>query len=388
MIHSIQNKSKNIIALTLYVLINSLFVYKYTMRICSYPLLTTFGYWIILTAGVSILHILLRHSKHILGLIWSLGFFSLIGGIIMQSSIDPYSLQVDRWSAIHNWIVTLFQGTYPYSAQTHLQGYGSPFPIWQILHIPFYGLGNVALSTFAICILWVILLVQTVSSRAALIGLAGLIMSPAFWYEVSVRSDIFANLLLVACICQWLIYKRVHLNDYICVLGLVTGLVLSTRLLAVIPIAVLYGYDFLRLNWRKQLVFIGIVCLTFVLTFLPFVLWEGSTLLFFQYSPFVLQTRQGTPLIFLIWAIIAISWILYFKPTGARIFFSTSILLFILVSFACAHQIWATSFMEIFTNSTFDLTYFSTILPFLIITLAESGSVIATNFSAIYTIKK
>lgn len=64
----------------------------------------------------------------------------------MQYLIDPYQIQVDRWSAIHNFINYLVHGRYPYMAPTHLGGYGSPFPVWQFLHIPFYYLNNVGLS--------------------------------------------------------------------------------------------------------------------------------------------------------------------------------------------------------------------------------------------------
>lgn len=375
MICNLSHKWTNIIALMLYVLINSLFVYKYSIRICSWPLLATLGYWIALAIGIYVLYLILHYSKHITGWVLGVGILSLIAGMILQNSINPYNLQVDRWSAIHNWIETLLQGLYPYSAQTHLQGFGSPFPVWQILHIPFYGLGNVALSTFVVCILWGIILARTISPHAAFIGLAGLIMAPAFWYELSVRSDLFANLLLVATLCLWLVHRRIRLNDYICILGIVSGLVLSTRLVAVIPLAVLYGFEFIQLGWRKQLIFVGIVCLTFTLTFLPFILWEGSSLLFFQYSPFVLQTRQGSPLIFFIWAIIALLWVLCFKPTGTLVYFSTAILLFILVSFACTRQIWATSLMAIFTDSTFDITYFSTALPSLLLYFANRAQI-------------
>ena len=68
--------------------------------------------------------------------------------------IDPYSIKVDRWSAIHNFLTCLLAGEYPYAAQTHLGGYGSPFPVWQLFHLPFYLLGNVGLSLIVAVIIF------------------------------------------------------------------------------------------------------------------------------------------------------------------------------------------------------------------------------------------
>ena len=115
-----------------------------------------------------------------------LSFFLL--AIFLQYVVDPYSLQVDRWSAIHNFLAAMQQGDYPYGASTHLGGYGSPFPVWQILHLPFYFLGNVGLSIFVVVLVFIGTLYHIHSNKVALMATILLFISPAFWYEIAVRT--------------------------------------------------------------------------------------------------------------------------------------------------------------------------------------------------------
>ena len=132
------------IALSLYFGINLLFLLKYGLRfITLFQCILLFIFYVIfiLTTQHLIKKIKVRKNYVLFGL--STLFILLV---VLQFYIDPYSLQVDRWSAIHNFINSLLNGVYPYSAQTHLRGYGSPFPIWQLFHLPFYLLGNVGLS--------------------------------------------------------------------------------------------------------------------------------------------------------------------------------------------------------------------------------------------------
>ena len=144
----------NRIVFLLYILINTLFVEKYVSRVTSLHWL----FAIVYILGVVCLLWAIRHfspkCKHPFK--WFLALLILFTGIacILQLSIDPLSLNVDRWSAIHNFLSGMFCGQYPYGQQTHLGGYGSPFPVWQILHIPFYALGNVGMSIIIVTLLF------------------------------------------------------------------------------------------------------------------------------------------------------------------------------------------------------------------------------------------
>jgi hypothetical protein len=305
---------------------------------------------------------------------WLLGIsISFLGlGIAIQYNVDPLTIQVDRWSAIHNFLEGMLQGIYPYGQQTHLGGYGSPLPVWQLVHLPFYVMGNVGLSIFAVIGLFIYTINKTRGMQVALAATLLLILSPACWYEIAVRSDLITNILLVFIIVEWLMYHQISLTERTIALAILSGLLLSTRLVAVIPLAVIYGYEFLTMGWKKQGIFLGISLLTFGATLIPFLLWEGSTLFFFEYNPFVLQTRQGSSYSLLIFTAIAVSITLYMKEDRRMRLTITGGLLTCLVTIAFFEKMWAENLWNELFSPTFDITYLSMALPFYLVEIASS----------------
>ena len=361
--YKLTDKHIILLAFIVYLFINVLFVDKYMLRITELHYICDILY---LASGVGLL-ILAKLSykkklnyRAILGLG---GTLYVIGMIVIQYHVDPMTINVDRWSAIHNFLYNLFHGIYPYVAQTHLGGYGSPFPVWQILHIPFYLIGNVGLSFFAALILFLYYISKYDSYRTAVIALSLIAFSPAINYEIVVRSDLYTNFLVICTLCDWLRHKKVRLEQHIYILGLLTGLCASTRLAAVIPIALLYGYEFLQLEWRKQVVFIITTFATFTLTFLPFILWDGAQLFFFEYNPFVLQTRQGNPSIFIIFALCAIGFTIYKKDHLQHFNLYAGGLLTFLVIITFTYNMIFYGNYDLYSSS-YDITYLNMALPF------------------------
>ena len=354
------------IILCLYVFINALFVDKYISRITSHHWLIAIAYLIGVCAVILGINWLLNNKKFSTKCFWGILIFFPIIAIGIQYAIDPLSIQVDRWSAIHNFLSGMLQGLYPYGQQTHLGGYGSPFPVWQLLHLPFYIVGNVGLSIIVVTILFLWTLYRLYPKKVAIAASVLLCISPAFWYEVAVRSDLITNIMLSAIIVEWLVHKNIKLNDHWIWIGCIVGLTLSTRFVAVIPICVIYGYEFLQMNWKKQSLFIFIVISIFALTMLPFVFWKGSTLLFFDYNPFVLQTRQGSWFVFLIFSIIAIGGTIWMRGRIAHRWIVTGFLLTSLVTMAFVEKMWQQNLWNGLYTSAFDITYLSIALPFYI----------------------
>ena len=359
---------KYLLPILLYLFINVLFVDKYTLRVTEWHYILDALY----VCGACALMVGLYYWKprpktsKILLYSAGLGYSALL--ITLQYRIDPLGLQVDRWSAIHYFLDNLFQGIYPYAAQTHLGGYGSPFPVWQVLHIPFYAIGNVGLSFFAALALFLFVIARSRSAHFALLTLILLMASPAILYEIVVRSDLFTNFMCVCALCEWLRYKSVRFTDHTLLLAIIAGLCASTRLAAVIPLALLYGYAFLQSGWKKQLLFVLTACGTFVCTFVPFLVWGGNQMLFFEYNPFVLQTRQGSPLVFAIFALVAIAWTVYKKDHLQHFHFAAGGLLTILVVLAFGYDIVRTGNGDLYSSS-YDITYFNMALPFYLYTI-------------------
>ena len=133
-------------ALFIYILTGSLFLLKYGLRLVAWPVILPLC--ILYACGVvAVCKYMIPRLPHF-SCAARLFYIVLMIGVFVaaQCSLDPMTIQVDRWSAIHNFLNHLVHGIYPYAAQTHLGGYGSPFPVWQLLHLPFYWLGNVGLS--------------------------------------------------------------------------------------------------------------------------------------------------------------------------------------------------------------------------------------------------
>ena len=356
----------------LYFLINALFITKYLMRISlSVTLLVLSAYLLAglllpLLAGLLLPRLAARVGHVGSRSLWFaiLGFILVLAG--MQYLIDPYQIQVDRWSAIHNFINYLVHGRYPYMAPTHLGGYGSPFPVWQFLHIPFYYLNNVGLSLFAVLAFTLYTVKRLYGNRATLCFLACLLYSPAFLYEILVRSDLMANFLLVLAVINLLLIKQAGLSTRPVLFSLLLGMLLSTRLAVAIPFFIFLLRPFLSLNLRRKTSFLLGIFLTFSLTFLPFLLWDMKSLLFFEYNPFVLQTRQGSLsgilLLIPVMIYLAFSW----QDNRRRLYGNIGYGLFLLTAVTFIINMATSGNYRLF-SPTYDISYFSMSLPFIII---------------------
>ena len=208
-----QNSNRKLIApIIFYLTINLLFIVKYSARIsCKLSIIAAVTYTVSIFISFFILrHVNIKKKSTLLVLILSYAMLLAIG----QSLIDPYQLKVDRWSAIHNFIYNLFHGIYPYSAQTHLGGYGSPFPAWQFFHIPFYLLGNVGLSFFFSLGMFFMSIWKSFTSKQLSCIFVLMLLSPAIMYECLVRSDLITNFIIVASTINYLCLNNVDVRKH------------------------------------------------------------------------------------------------------------------------------------------------------------------------------
>lgn len=362
----------------LYIFVNLLFIVKYSLRA---------SLWLCLTASCAYLAFMLflpwgrkrKAPKQVPAKAVVAVFVAYMAVLLAaQCAIDPYSIKVDRWSAINNFLACLFQGQYPYMARTHLGGYGSPFPVWQVLHIPFYLLHNVGLSFFAALAAFAYFAGKYTSRPATVTTLALIMLSPAFMYEALARSDLMANFLVAATIVLIFYNDRIRPQSHFLLTAVTCGLILSTRLSAVLPLGMLVFADWWRLKPARKILFPVAVLLVFAATFLPFVFWDGDSLFFFKYNPFALQAGHTHPadvalfIILFVW--LALEWPKAAADKLASLMAATAMLLFIMVVVAIAHNMVAWGNYDLF-SSAFDITYFDMSLPFLILATAiGSGS--------------
>ncbi len=352
-----------------YIAINLLFITKYASRISDVlAIVACLVYSIVaFTAFAQIERKDIFQNKKGL-LVSSLVAIALL--IALQSSINPYELKIDRWSAIHHFIQSLFQGSYPYGAETHLHGYGSPFPVWQIIHVPFYLLGNVGLSFSVATLLFIHSAYLQWGSKEGYLSLLLLVASPAYLYEVVTRSDMMTNFLLVGSVVNYLVYFKITLKSHLIAIAILCGLTASTRLTAILPLFMLYFQEFTQVSWQRKISFLLIVVITFAVTFLPFWIWDANTLLYSDHGPFALQTSQIRDFDLIVFLVISVWLACKWKAKYVKLYAYTAVLLGFMVAYTFIFNMATRGDWLRLFSSTYDITYFNMALVFVIATLS------------------
>jgi hypothetical protein len=343
-------------------MVNSLFVVKYAARtmvpypfaIVVYALLLLF--WLSMMAYIT-------GRPQITRISWYVASVVVVTGILIALviKIDPYTISVDRWSALHNVLANVFDGHHPFTAKTHLGNQAAPFPMMYFIALPFYLLGDVGYLPIA-CFILVSLIVAKSSGIDAALWMNGLlIISPAFWYEGAVRSDLMSNFLLVALVMYVGMRRKRFSFAGNFMLAVVIGLMLCTRGVTALPLIVFYGYYLKRVNAQEGLMMVVLSGIAAILPFLPFALWDWK--LFFALNPALLQADK-TPWIVQIAAMAAVLYAAFKVKTESGVFNSAFFILFSLMAITFCLKLHKIGWDSAVRHSIFDLTYLSISLPF------------------------
>ncbi|MDD4490008.1 MAG: hypothetical protein PHD30_05845, partial [Paludibacter sp.] len=304
--------------------------------------------------------------------------------IILLIKIDPLSIRVDRWSAVTYFLDSLFKGEYPYATHTHVSenNFPSPFPMWYIINLPFYLTGDVGVGLIVfLCLIIYTFYLFSKSFKRTFAFLILIILSPAYWWEVAVRSDSLNNGILVLCIILFYYVKKLSIERNLILIAFMSGIIASTRLSAILPIALFIFPSFLKISFSKKTTFISIVTGFVLLTFLPFILWDTESWIFFRRNPFMSQSSIGNPLLLLVMIILGI--FMAMKWHNLNQFLNlTSIFIFIFILTSQLNLIFTRGINEsVFTDSLYDISYFSLLLPYCIAFLANNITTLTPSLS-------
>jgi hypothetical protein len=357
-----------VIAWVIYFFINVVFCIKYNpvevlkpvYFIVCYPLIV-FGIYRV-TVSLKI-----QQKNHFF--LFLSGFVVLLA-VFLLFYIDKWSVQVDRWSALSFWSENLNNGKFPYGTPSHLGGYASPFPIWQLFHFPFHLLGDTGYGQI-FCLLVFFVFLFRCRTRINIGGFVLLMaLSPAFWWEMAVRSDLLCNMLLLFVFLASQFYDSTYWKKRKYLAALITGLFLCTKLMVAIPLFLFFFPQFLKYTLKEKILFALIVIAGFVIPFVPFAIGEYSILNHPEYNPLLLQSRQGT-----IWVVVVLAILMIFSSLSwekmKTCFFWSGVFLFLLV-FSVGFRIFLANDLNfVLFEDEFDKSYFNVCLPFFLFCIHE-----------------
>ena len=366
--------------LILYLFVNILFIFKYLTRTeISVPLITV----LYISGILGFVYLYFKWSPKVSEKLFKYSSFVLLSITLILIAvgllyIDPYTVRVDRWSAVSFYLEGLFNGEYPYGIHTHVSetNFPSPFPLWHVINIPFYLLGDVGIGLiFFLIITFVTVKIYFNSYRKAFLFLVLLILSPAYWWEVAVRSDSLSNGFLVLTFILWYTKKGYSVDKNFWLTIILCGIIASTRLSSVLPVALFLFAQYIQTNWLKKILF-PLSILAFVLVvFMPFVLWTiDGTYVFFTRNPFMSQTSVGNPVFLIIMIVAGIIFALKWKNTDEYFEYAASFMFIFMAGSQLSLIMTRGISGSFFTDSTYDLSYFTLYLPYTLMALASKVS--------------
>jgi len=356
------------IAWTIYFFVNVIFCIKYNPFEVIHPLfLLVFYPLVVLVIYKATLYIHIQQRNYFFLI---LAFAILVFALFLWHYIDRWSVDVDRWSALAFWSENLKNGKFPYGTPTHLGTYASPFPVWQLFHFPFYLLGDTAYGQL-FCLL--IFFISLFCWRTK-INIGGIILllalSPSFWWEIAVRSDLLCNMLLLFVFLTAQFYYSAYWDKHKLLAAAITGLFLCTKMLVAIPLFLYFFPKFLKFTTKEKIGFAIMVIACFFIPFLPFLFGEHSILNHPEYNPFFQQTRQGSVPIIIAGCVLLLSAALTWQRMK-DFYFLAGLFLFALILTVGIRIGLKNGWDSVIFEDEFDKSYFNVCIPFFLFFIHE-----------------
>ncbi len=357
----------DVCALTIYELINVLFVYKYVSPISSQPVVVSLCY--IIAATLFIL-LLFRHMQSIpSSKAINIVYFSMLTCLallltFLMFQFDPQQIRVGRYPAMHDWITRLFSHEFPYASPVRPSG----FPFLFVIAMPFYFLGDLGLLQIFTFMAFGVLLHLRYHQKSIneFRPILLLTVAPMFLYEVVVRSDLFSNMIMLMFYLAMLeTFSQKGGRISLSILGIIGGLLLSTRGIVLLMYIAFFGYFFRRRTIHDGLFFMSML-VGFILTLVPFLIWDWTY--FMNFGPFSIQLAH-IPNWILILSIAASIYCALAVKSLKGIYFSVSLVLFGVICVPFIVAVLNCGWHKTILKDGFDISYFCFTLPFLLISL-------------------
>lgn len=348
----------------LYLFIALIFFAKYTGRYGFSPLPPGIVYAVVLVTGTFMLtRGLVAYRKLTTRQYMLIVVVAGAGLLVFMYQFDPAIIRNARFNLLNQSLAALLNGSFPYGEP--MAGHHSGFPFWFAVSLPFRLVGDVGLLQILGFFLGAYIF-RRIDSSTSPAAIALLAMSPAFLYETAVRSGITTNMILL------LVYLHMadksltrENNPPVFMIGLLGGLLLSTRGVAFLVFAVYLGFVWGK-GLRLGLILLSGWIVSFCLTVLPFALWDWQG--FLAFGPFAHQLRLVGLDSRLIALLVVLGFVLGKKlKTREAVLEAAGLFLFLGVFVSFGLSIFAKGLQASVWESHFDISYFCFPLPFIIV---------------------
>ena len=359
-------------ALVVYGLTNALLVYKYTSRITVHPGMASLLYLVLASSFMLLLY---RRTEFRVGpptqtlIYFSFVVFLAILLTSLMLHFDPGKIRVGRYPAMHDWISRLLDSEFPYASPTRPSG----FPFLFAMAMPFYLVGDLGLLQIFSFLIFAFLVhlryrqQRTNEFRCLLL----LVSAPIFLYEVIVRSDLFSNMvLLMLYLAVFEMFGQRAGRITLCLLGVLGGLLLSTRGIALLVYIPILGHLL-----KKPVINCGLFLLSvsagFLLSLVPFAVWDWSY--FTRLGPLSIQLSYVSNWLLVLALACSIGCAAMIR-TLKRAYSCVAFTLFGVICVSFIMSVLHFGWHRTVAGDRFDISYFCLALPFLLISLDFPGN--------------
>ena len=347
--------------------INALFCVKYFERYTSfYPIITLF----LLLIQVGVLYFTfynkctLKQQKIIISLMLIL---AVLGSLFVFRKIHISSLNVDRWSVIYSFWEAFLNGDYPYFSRSHMNNPPGPMPIYFVIALPFYLINEIGWMPLVAIFIGVVFISNQIKNLTSkLIFVLFMFTFMGFYWELLSRSTILLNSFLVLIVLLYSEKSITRQNYSFYLSALLTGVILSTRMVFVMPFLSLGIMALLskKVSFLRLLIWTALALFAFALTFLPF--YIGFKESFFIMNPFKVQSGFLLPSIYnYVFILISIVLSLFFYNKLSLLLLS-GYSLFISIFIYFVYHLMHSGLQGAYFQSGADISYFLFCVPFLL----------------------
>ena len=359
--------------LIIYLVINGLFIIKYgACGLAGNAVLFGIYSGFILLASVFVNRIEVR-EVYLQYFFWAIVAVFFLFTLILNHYVKLESLNVDRLDALDMGVKAVLNGEYPYNQVNRLGNESSNLPVLILLGLPFYLLFGSAVYLQNFCFLLFSFIVFRYFStyKARIFALLLLVLSPAYLYELYVKSDLLSNFIIAAgfVLLIWNRFiKASHLKLPVVAVG--SALLVLTRIPVIIPLAIILVKKWIALNLKNKILFASVFVITLATIIVAFMKLAPDFQVIIEHNPLQLQSKQ--PVFLSVFVIAAAVFFSFRVKDFVSVMLLSGLLLFgsVLVSFLLSGI--KNGLYNTYIGSYFDISHFNMAIPFIVISLASS----------------